>query len=346
MTPRVWMLAAALAALSSPAFADDPKPIEPGPWKLGTTLALNGSQSAFSTNWAGGDRGSLVWVLSTQSSAERQFSKSFNWSNALALSYGQTSRQVPGTSATQLKWDSPDKTTDLIALQSVGRWTLGAIVDPFLAFGAESQFSDQSDPRGRFALNPVKLKESAGFARVLFKTDDREGLTRLGFGFRQTLARTFTDALGEQTKSFTSNDGGLEWQTDVKQPLLEKRVLYKGTLFVYQPVFYSKSSALETVDASLRTAYPGRQSVADFWKSTDVSFQNSLSAQITKSLGVNLFAQWVYDKFDAAALVDPALAASADPAVQAAYAAQLDKNVRKAGQFKEVLSLALTYRLF
>ena len=46
--------------------------------------------------------------------------------------------------------------------------------------------------------------------------------------------------------------------------------------------------------------------------------------------------------FDAAALVDPALAASADPAVQADYAAQVDKNVRKAGQFREVLALALT----
>jgi hypothetical protein len=35
----------------------------------------------------------------------------------------------------------------------------------------------------------------------------------------------------------------------------------------------------------------------------------------------------------------------ANPVVRDAYAAQVDKNVRKAGQFREVLSLALTYRL-
>ena len=61
-----------------------------------------------------------------------------------------------------------------------------------------------------------------------------------------------------------------------------------------------------SVDASLIAAYPGRESIADFWKATDVSFTNNFSAQITKSIGVNLTAQWLYDKFDSAALVDPA----------------------------------------
>ncbi len=346
MTPRRWMLAVALLALAGPAHAEDNAPPEPGPWKFGTNVGLNLSQSAFSTNWAGGDRGSLVWVLTSQSDAERQFNRSFNWSNKLNLAYGQTAKQSAGTDATELRWESPDKTTDQIALQSVGRWTLGGFVDPYAAFTAETQFQDQSDPRGTLALNPLKLKESAGAARVLFKTADSEGLTRLGFGFRQTLARAFTDPLGEETSRFTSNDGGIEWQTDVKQPLLAKRVLYKGSLLVFQPVFYSESGDLETVDGLLRAAFPGRESVTDFWRATDVSFANDFSAQITKNLGVNLAVQWIYDKFDVAALVDPALAASADADVLAAYAAQVDKNVRKGGQFREVLSLALTYRLF
>jgi hypothetical protein len=348
MTLRTWMLAAALLALAGgpPARADEKATPEPGPWKLGTNVGLNLSQSAFSANWAGGDRGSWVWVLTSQSDAERQFSRSFNWANKVNLAYGQTAKQSPGTDATELRWESPDKTTDLIALQSVARWTLGALIDPYVAFNAETQFQDQSDPRGTLTLNPVKLKESAGLARLLFKTADSEGLTRLGFGFRQTLARAFIDASGGATRSFTSNDGGIEWQTDVKQPLLAERVLYKGTLLVFQPVFYSKSGDLETVDDLLRDAYPGRESVGGFWRMTDVNFTNDFSAQITKNLGVNLAVQWVYDKFDVAALVDPALARSADPAVLAAYAAQVDKNVRKGGQFREVLALALTYRLF
>lgn len=346
MTPRTWMLSVFLLALASPTLAEDKGPPQPGPWKFGTNVGLNLSQSAFSTNWAGGDRGSLVWVLTSQSDAQRQLNRSFNWSNKLNVAYGQAAKQSAGTDATDLRWESPDKTTDLIALESLGRWTLGAPLDPYVSFNAETQFQDQSDPRGTLALNPVKLKESAGGARLLFKTEDSEGLTRFGFGFRQTIATSFTDPLGEETSRSTSNDGGLEWQTDVKQPLLARRVLYKGTLLLFQPLFYSKSGDLETVDGLLRAAYPDRESVTDFWKATDVSFTNDFAAQITKNLGVNLAVQWIYDKFDTAAMVDPALAASDDPAVRDAYAAQVDKNVRKGGQFREVLALTLTYRLF
>ncbi len=70
MKPRVLLLAVAVLAVATVARAEDKKPIEPGPWKFGTTMGLNLSQSAFSTNWAGGDRGSLVWVLSSLSSGE------------------------------------------------------------------------------------------------------------------------------------------------------------------------------------------------------------------------------------------------------------------------------------
>ncbi|MCC7101008.1 MAG: hypothetical protein IT500_15605, partial [Rubrivivax sp.] len=62
-------------------------------------------------------------------------------------------------------------------------------------------------------------------------------------------------------------------------------------------------------------------------------------ASITKYLSVNLYAQLVYDKFDSAANVDGTLPL-ADQLVE------VDRNVRKAGQFKETLSLGLTYRLF
>ncbi len=324
--------------------AREPEP--PGRWKFGSTLGLNLSQSAFSANWAGGDRGSLVWVLTTRSGAERQITRAFRWSNKLDLAYGQTAKQVEDASGNGLRWDPPDKTTDAIAFEALARWTLGGLVDPYAALGAESQFQDQSDPRGAIALNPVKLKESAGVARRLFRTADGEALTRLGVAFRQAIAKSFRDPLGRDQARFTSNDGGIEWRTDLRQPVLERKVLYEGTLLVYQPVLYSKSRALEDVDAALRAADPGREAIAGFWKTADLNLLNTFTAQITKHLGVNLTVQWVYDRFDAAALVDPALASSTDPVVRAAYAAQVDKNVRKAGQFREVLALALSYQLF
>ena len=113
--------------------AEEVKPLDPGPWNFDTTVGLNLSQSAFSNNWAGGDRGSFVWVLNSDLAAERQFSKSFNLKNQLQLAYGQTARQsADPNQPDRNRWESPDKSTDLIMEDSVGRFTLGAFVDPYL----------------------------------------------------------------------------------------------------------------------------------------------------------------------------------------------------------------------
>jgi Protein of unknown function (DUF3078) len=338
------ILLAALA-LAPAARADAPKPIEPGPWKFGALASFNLAQSSFSTNWKGGDRGSIVWVLGADLSAERQFGPRYNLQNTLRAAYGQTTRQNPDAADPHhYVWDSPDKTTDVLAFESNSRWTLHSFVDPYFSFSAETQFADQSSPVGTIRFNPIKFKETAGAARVLRKTDDSELLSRLGFGFRQTLARAWVDPTLRTQRSFTTQDGGFEWQTTATQPILERKVLYKGRLLVFQPVFYSESSDLEVMDRQA-VAYAAttlgltRESVKDFWRATDVDFQNQFTAQITKLVAVNLFAEFAYDKFDAAANVDPTLA-------PAAAITELDRNTRKAGQFKQTLALALTYRLF
>jgi len=321
--------------------AEDKKPIEPGPWKFGEVVSLNLSQSSFSTNWAGGDRGSIVWVLGSASTAERQFTKQFNSSSALTLAYGQTSRQdVDPNDPNGRVWSTPDKTTDQILLESTGRFTLNGFADPYVAFRGESQFQDQSNPLGIVNVNPIKLKESAGIAKVLVKADDRETITRLGFGFRQTLSKTLLSANPRTTSSSSENDGGFEWQTNVKQPILQKKVLWTASLLVFQPVFYSGASALDQFDADIAAqAVVRHEASADFWKATDVNFQNTFAAQITKNISVNLFAQLVYDKYDAVAKLDP-------NASLAARELAVTHNTRKAGQFKETLALGFNYRLF
>ena len=48
---------------------------------------------------------------------------------------------------------------------------------------------------------------------------------------------------------------------------------------------------------------------------------------------------WIYDKFDTKTNVDNAL-----PLAEQIF--EIDRNIRKKGQFQQTLALGLTYRLF
>jgi len=326
-----------LSTTTSPARAADET--EPGPWDFGAILGLNLSQSAFSDNWAGGDEGSVNWVLKADLRAERQFNPTLNWKNDLQLAYGQTAKQQ--TSGTGEKnWDTPDKTTDLIQFESLARFTLHRWADPYLGFRLDSQFLDGSDPAGReLMFHPIRLKESGGVARVFEKTETTELISRVGFGFRQNIGRAFTDSTGlaDDSEGFTTTDGGFEFQTNATYPLAGGKIQYKGEVLVFWPLFYSGKTDLEDYDALAMASDPDHEAVADFWKTPDVNLQNTFDAKITEWLSVSLYAQWIYDKFDAATDVDPTQPFGVvDSSVQGA--------IRKSGQFKQTLALALSYR--
>jgi hypothetical protein len=336
-----WLVVVMLGWASSGAVAapEAKAPPKPGPWKLTWVAGLNLSQSNFSENWAGGDKGSIVWVLNSDAKAQRQFGTRYALSNHLQLAYGQTVQQQPDPAdPDRLIWASPRKSNDQIRFESVSRFTLGGWVDPYAALRLEGQFVDESSSLGSILLSPIKLTESAGVARVVQKTDDRELITRLGFGFRETFARQFDPVTAERV-SVATTDGGIEWQTSATQPLFDKKVLFEGQLRVFQPLFFSKSEALDTFDRDALAFDPGRESIADFWKAPNVDVQGVFSAQITKVLAVNLAAQWVYLKFDPATDID-----NTKPVAERIPA--VDHGVRKAGQFREALAIGITYTLF
>lgn len=344
MFRRMLLTGTLVMLLVGSAVAEEKKPIEPGPWLPGAVVGVNLSQSAFSSNWSGGDKGSIVWVLNADLKAERQFSRRFNLNNTLKAAFGQTARQITDpANPNRNKWDTPQKSTDLILFESVGRFTLDKYLDPYLAFRLDTQFLDESDVMGRsLNFNPILLKETAGFTRVFEKTEKSELLSRVGFGFRQSLARRFTGDTGDATVRVSTNDGGFEWQTDMTRPILQERVLYKGKLLVYLPVFYSQSGALKDFDAAALDSFPGREKVGGFWKAPDVNFQNTFTAQITKLLSVNLYLQAIYNKYDEATNVDPSLATT-DPR---RMVDQVDSGIRKAVQLKQTLAIGLSYALF
>jgi len=339
---RFVVAAAAAGLLAAPAVRAET--VEPGPWQFGLVAGLNLSQSTFSDNWAGGDKGAINWVLNIDADAKRQINNSLHWSNQLQLAYGQTSKQErDAADASKTTWSRPDKTTDLILFESVARWTLHRYVDPYAAVRLDSQFQDDGDPIGELLFNPVKLTETAGVARVFLQQEKREVISRVGFGLRQSFAREFTDGTGDNTDTFTTNDGGLEFQTDAKLPLADNRILYTGKLLVFWPLFFDESSDLEEFDRLAMAADPGREAVADYWKTPDLNWQNTFTSEITSWLNVNLYVQWVYDKFDAATNVSLGDAAT-NPATLDKLTGTIDGAIRKSGQFKQTLGVGLTYR--
>jgi hypothetical protein len=329
------LVAAAVVAAPVTGALGEERELEIGKWYPTLEAGLTLTQSAYSDNWAGGDKGSVVWTAILNSTLENQLNENTNWSNTLKLAFGQTHQQRGDR-----EWDKPEKSTDLLQYETVLRFTLGWHVDPYASGRFESQFHDASDPGGRnLKLNPIVLKESVGFAKQFINEEDRNLLTRLGVAFRQTNRRLFTEpAPGDATESKFANDGGVEWVTDYKTKVFEDRVSWTSKLIVFQPVFYSEKSKLEDLTAEQLSTAGVDPDVANFTTVVDVDWENVFTTQITKIISVNLYVRWVYDKYDNS--VPPRLDENGD----LANPADVNAAIRKSGQFKQTLAIGLTYR--
>ena len=271
------------------------------PWTKSVDANLTLTQNAYSDNWAGGEAGAISWTFNLNALAEKQLSPKMNNKNTLKLSFGQTHNQDIDSN----DWTKPVKSTDLIDFESVLRFMLGAIVDPYAAGRLESQFDDASDATNRRLFNPINLTESAGIAKVFLKEDKRELTSRLGFALRQHIDRDVViDPAGDEKETRTSNDGGFELVTDYMTPLADGKITLTSKLTIYRALYYSESGDLEGLPNE------------DYWKSPDINWENIFAAGITEYVMVNLYVQWLYDK-----------------------------EVDLAGRFKQTLALGLTYKL-
>lgn len=249
-------------------------------WEKTLDFNLTLTQNSYSDSWVGGEAGSVSWMANSNFKAAKQLSPELNWSNTLKLAFGQTHQQEQETK----QWRKPFKSTDLIDGESVARLTLGAFVDPYLAFRGISQFLDASAPRVKRFVNPVTLSESAGASKEFYKTEETECLSRVGFGLRQVINREIVDTLREKTKTQTTNDGGLESVTDFKTSLPGEKISYTTKLTLFKAIFYSESDELKGKPEE------------DYWKAVDVNWENIFTASISKYLTVNLYFQFLYDK--------------------------------------------------
>jgi hypothetical protein len=270
------------------------------PWNKSIDANLTMTQNAYSDNWTGGEMGSLSWVLNSNSVFERQINEKLNTRNTLKLFFGQTHSQREDTR----DWEKPFKSTDRIDLETVFRFTLGGFVDPYASGRIESQFLDQRDRANERFINPVLFTESFGVAKVLTKAEKREWTARLGGAFREHLDRDVLDEVAGTKQTQTATDGGILFVSDFTSPLADTTMMVASRLSIYEAFYYSEAKKLE-----------GQYNM-DYWKSPDVNWETTFTANINKYLMVNLYVQFLYDK-----------------------------EVDLAGRFKESLALGITYKL-
>ena len=277
MAKKVTSAMLTLLALALTAAAEDTTFVG---WKRSLLLDVTTTQTAYSDSWVGGEAGSLNWVSNLSGTAEKQMAPWLNYRSILKLSFGQTVTQDDSTK----RWSKPKKSTDLIDWDNLGRLTLHSFVDPYLAFRLESQFAFKLSEAKTVYFSPVKLTESFGIARKFYSGGKTDAIiSRLGFAFRQIMSDQLVDGSLTETKSVTTNDGGIESVTDV-QLTLNERLIYVSKLGLYKAVFFSDK------DKFVGTPQ------ADDWKAIDINWENSVTAQLSKIITTKFYTQLLYDK--------------------------------------------------
>jgi hypothetical protein len=164
-------------------------------------------------------------------------------------------------------------------------------------------------------------------------------MTRLGFTFRESRRRFFTDpAPSKTTVTESTVDGGFEWITDAKTTFLNDRVTWTSKLIFYQPVFFSGKDELEDLTAAQLAAAGVDEDAAAFTTSLDADWENIFSTQPSKLISVSLYFRWVYDKYDNTVMPVLDAMGNLDNAETVRIA------IRKQGQFKQTLAVGVTYR--
>ncbi len=246
-------------------------------WTYSADASLLVNGSSYSSNWSGGESGTLSWKLLSNSLAEKQITPKMNNKNTLLLLFGQTYNQ----DIVSRVWSSPLEADDKIDLESVLRFTLGWFLDPVIAVRMQSQFYDNRDTDNSRYVNPISLTESFGVARAIFKSEKNELIVRTGVGLKQLIDREALDPLASQRSTNISNEGGLELVADFMTRFADDRITYKSKLSVFEALFKKDG---EDVNGE------------DYWRYPDIDWENTFSGEITKFLTVNLYFQLLYDR--------------------------------------------------
>lgn len=269
-------------------------------WEYLLETELTLTQSYYSENWTGGELGNIAWRWNLNSMARRQLTPSVHNRNVLRLKFGQTHTQE---TLDQDSWKHPQKSDDQIDFETIFRFTVWQSFDPYASARFESQFYDASDPEKKRYVNPMRFTESAGLSRVLMEGEDRGWLVRLGGATRQYYDRDVLDPVTLERETRSAYDAGLMFDTDARVPIAGGAIVYTTKLNVYQALYNSEKDDLAGLPEE------------DYWRTPDVRWENTFSANVTGHIVVNLYVEYRYDK-----------------------------EVDLKGRFKQTLALGINYR--
>jgi hypothetical protein len=268
-------------------------------WKIDFNANLTMTANTYSNNWIGGEAGSVSWASQITAAAEKQCTPKLLNQNKLRLEFGQTLLQNSDSKV----WSDPKKTTDLIDLEGVLKFTLGGFVDPYISVRGISQFMDERDTLLTRYFNPWDLSETFGVGRDIVKNEQVSWNARLGLGAHQTID---VDKLVEgslvERDTKVDNDGGAELVSELKAINKAKWLTYKSALKVFDAFLSTKAE---------ETTVKGHE---NDWRYPHMNWEHILTMNLTKYVMINYYMQLMYDK-------------------------ELDRDVR----FKQTLSLGLTY---
>ncbi|HPF34630.1 MAG TPA: DUF481 domain-containing protein [Candidatus Krumholzibacteria bacterium] len=260
MTKVVLTLLAALM-LAGAAFAAESE--------KSADLALVVNQSGYSDSWEGSELGTLNWTLTADIATKKPLSMSTLWQNQIKLAYGKTRNEQVQENGSK-DWGDSEKATDRVFWESMVLFSEGNYVNPYVAVTWESQFHDAEDN----IFNPSLLVESAGLGRTLLKNEQTEVFSRLGLAYRQRFMKG----------ADTATDAGLDWVTDVSHTFNE------------QLKAVSKLRVFQALTSSADDDIPAADPAKDYWKTTDIAWETTLSASVSKYIQTTLFWEVLYDK--------------------------------------------------
>lgn len=273
MRSLIWSSLAGILLLSTQIAVADTLNID-------SDISLTMNQNSYSKNWDGEEVGLLSWMLLSETDVKVKVSHRAESRNSLRLKYGMTASQDTETG----DWSTPVKSSDRIDLESILRFKSGAFVDPYVSGRILTQFYERVSSEKQ-VFDPVTFTESIGAVKILADTKKLDLSTRTGFVMRQSFNRKMlVDPVQNLITTRRVDDGGIQLVSEIHVKSASPGISYKSRLTLFQALYFSESHSL-----------PGSND-NNYWKTIDVDWENSVTANITRHLMVRIDLQLLYDR--------------------------------------------------